>query len=415
MSTTTIAKGLYARVNDGNGKFPWVKVEIKRQHPVPVWNATSYFLRYAENHVRRVVPLGKDLNTAFIAWQNHEVDMIRAKQGKFSLHREISVPDSRERLTIAKAVQIFISENLDAEAKGKLAARSVVAYNTAANGFLGQVGVVYVDEITREVLLAHETWLHKHLEKKSYGMTETTVGNRFRYLSIFLSRHGIKMVKNRKQTDGDKGLLRFDEAPKQPKKGRNGNAAPDMYTPEELNKLLSVATKDEADLIQFFLRLGVRDGEAQVAKWTDIEDHRDEDDKIVHDLHIQKKPEFHWTPKDKEDRLIPIETGLYQRLMERRKNQTPKNDLIFPNSLGGRDVNLIHRLQQASRRAGLTKRPTLHKFRRTYASLMIGQSDLQTVQELLGHSDIKTTALYLAPDRSKARRATRTAFSGVGD
>ncbi len=57
--------------------------------------------------------------------------------------------------------------------------------------------------------------------------------------------------------------------------------------------------------------------------------------------------------------------------------------------------------------------PTLHRFRRTYASMMISHSDLQTVSSLLGHADIETTALYLAKDDAKARVGTRTAFKDV--
>lgn len=46
---------------------------------------------------------------------------------------------------------------------------------------------------------------------------------------------------------------------------------------------------------------------------------------------------------------------------------------------------------------------------------MIADSNLQTVKELLGHSDIAATSLYLAPDREKARQASKTAFEGIGD
>ena len=220
------------------------------------------------------------------------------------------------------------------------------------------------------------------------------------------------MVKDRRQLNNDPGLLRFDEAPKQPKKGRNGNAAPDKYSLDEINQMLAVATDDEKDLIQFFLRLGVRDEEAQYAEWSDIETRR-EDEELIHEFHVREKPEYDWKPKDTEDRMLPIADALYNRLMERKKRVT--GNLIFPNSVGTPDANLIRRLQEASNRAKLTKRPTLHKFRRTYASLMIADSDLQTVSTLLGHSDLRTTALYLAPDQVKGRQASRTAFDGVGD
>jgi integrase len=57
--------------------------------------------------------------------------------------------------------------------------------------------------------------------------------------------------------------------------------------------------------------------------------------------------------------------------------------------------------------------PTLHRFRRTYASAMISHSDLQTVSALLGHSNIETTSRYLATDETKARTGTRTAFKDM--
>jgi integrase len=411
----TYADGMYARVSV-NGKFYWAPVEVKRQNPVPLDNTTSYIYRKMVNGVRKVTPLGKDLGGAFVRYRNLESDTERIKLGKTSLHHDAADTDSTNahRRTVVEAAETFIADNLDAEDKGKLSDSSVLAYNNAVIAFRNQVKVCYMDEITREVLLDHETYLHKSLEKRANGKKQTTIANRFRYLNIFLGRNGIKMVKDRRQIPNDPGLLRFDEAPKEPKRGRNGNAAPDMYSLDEINKLLAVATEDEKDLIQFFLRLGVRDEEAQYAEWSDIETRR-EGGELVHEFHVQEKPKYDWKPKDREDRLIPVENGLYKRLMERRAKRATVGDLIFPNSKGTPDAHLIRRLQAASERAGLTKRPTLHKFRRTFASLMIGGSDLQTVQELLGHSDIETTALYLAPDHAKARKAARTAFNGVGD
>jgi hypothetical protein len=93
--STTFAKGLYARIND-RGKFIWTRIEIRRKNPVPVDNATSYFLRYVENRKRIVKPLGKNLETAFTAWQNHESDKERIAEGKAPIYQDdISITQAR--------------------------------------------------------------------------------------------------------------------------------------------------------------------------------------------------------------------------------------------------------------------------------------------------------------------------------
>jgi integrase len=402
------AKGLYARVNT-DGKFSLQRVEIQRRNPVVVANTTAYFLRYVENGERKVEPLGKDIRMAFIAWQNHISDVERMKSGKSPIHRdELGEVDEQKRVTITDAVQRFIDENNDRLAKGKLNKDSVYAYNKAAEAFRDEVPVRFMDEITREVLLAHETYLHKTLQKRAFGKRETTITNRFRYLNIFLGRNGIKMTKDKRQIPGDPGLLSHDESPREPDHG-----VPQKYTDDEIKKLIAAATEDEKDLIYFRLMLGTRDEEGEVAEWSDIETRR-EGGRVIHQFHVQEKRHFNWTPKSKKARLIEMNDFLYNRLMERREKRVQTGDLIFPALRGGRDRHLIRRIQAAATRAGLKQRQQMqHLFRKNYASAMVGSSDIQTVQQQLGHADANTTMGYLSPDRAKARRASETAFTEI--
>jgi integrase len=256
--------------------------------------------------------------------------------------------------------------------------KTIRAYKVAVEEFRKSCTKKFLSEIGRQDLIDFMGWLRKQPPKlrkddtprkpRRSGDPNRTYFNKVNNVVIFLSAHGI----NR--------LLKKSEYPKFAEK-------PVVYYEAEQVKALYAATKNDEErfTLDYFLKSGVRDGEAAHAEYSDVKSGF---------LNIVDKPHLKWHPKHWHIRRIPIPQDLIAAIAERQR-KNPNSKLIFPNGAGNPDEHLLRIVQRVAKNAGNTFHADLHTFRRTYATLFSGTAKIQTIQYLLGHKDIKTTMRYL--------------------
>jgi integrase/recombinase XerD len=113
--------------------------------------------------------------------------------------------------------------------------------------------------------------------------------------------------------------------------------------------------------------------------------------------------------KGKKDRYVPLPPKLLQALREYWKEIQPKAWLFEGNTIGRRLTKETPErwCSLARELAGIAKPVTPHTLRHSFAThLLEGGTDLRTIQILLGHRSLSTTAIYLhiaanAPQLSK--------------
>jgi len=103
--------------------------------------------------------------------------------------------------------------------------------------------------------------------------------------------------------------------------------------------------------------------------------------------------------KGQKERLVPISPRLLKVLRVYWLTCRPKT-WLFPGAIDPAKrltENAVRRLcEQSAERAGLNKRITPHTLRHSFAThLLEAGVDLLTVQALLGHNHLRTTAIYL--------------------
>jgi len=101
--------------------------------------------------------------------------------------------------------------------------------------------------------------------------------------------------------------------------------------------------------------------------------------------------------KGKKDRYARLTPGLLELLREYWREFRPQK-LLFPGAVVDKQYDQTtpgQLLKRACRKAGITKRVSMHTLRHTFAThLLEAGVNLRVIQQMLGHEKIQTTVLY---------------------
>jgi integrase/recombinase XerD len=171
--------------------------------------------------------------------------------------------------------------------------------------------------------------------------------------------------------------------------GKRPRRLPAVLGPDEVAALLDAAPpgRDRA-LLQTAYACGVRISELLHLRVPDIDSAR----MVVVVRH----------GKGAKDRLVPLSVRLLGELRAFWRWHRSRT-WLFPGETAGRPLHTgtVQRMfQRVRRRAGLAKAATVHTLRHSFAThLLEAGVDVFTLQRLLGHKSLSTTALYLHVSR----------------
>lgn len=240
--------------------------------------------------------------------------------------------------------------------------KTIKAYKSCICTFADHFSPRHPREVTTDEIRGYLDYLLT--EKKASAGTVNQVLNALRFLYVELYKKPLKL--------GD------IPRPKKIKK------LPPVLGQEEIGRLMSaVANLKHRCLLMVAYSGGLRVGEVVRLKPSDIDGER----RLIH-VHFGK---------GKKERYTLLGEATLEQLREYWKKDRPK-EWLFPGErasgyLSERSAEQI--FADASRCAGIEKKVSFHTLRHSFATHLLESGvDLRTIQELLGHSSIKTTEIY---------------------
>lgn len=438
---------IHIRVRTKNGKHPfakpvWSKGKLKPFYAVvdgveELHREGIYYLRYRVGQDRTFEQIGQDIGLVLATKMRREAAILdgtltksvrKALTPEPAATKTVSTPtDGRHPLL--ESIRTYLTEK-----KAHRSNKTYLAYSSTWRSFLeyitlpeykdelsydactlradasekltpvvpAHLSIHDLEDITREQILNFVLYLRDEgsCERSRYNQTTHVVSLFHHYELKSPIRRGDKPTFTKKKVQG--------------------------YSEDILNKMFAVATEDEADLLLFFLCVGLRAGEVEFACWPDLDL-----DSAIHT--VTEHLDLGFKPKDREEGTIPLPPNLVDRLRARRRRY-PKSRLIFPTPDGKPNRHLLRTIKRLGLRSGVNcghcvnkkrqscathavcKHIILHKLRKSFARMMHANgTPLRDVQAMLRHSDPLTTQGYIEHESAQAlHRNSAAAFTRFG-
>ena len=300
----------------------------------------NWVYQYYVNGKRTRIYLGAFANKALVKYKKAELDILYGKKK--------NVP--AEKTPVHKILHDYFNI-LALRCSNKAHIHNT---KTRIKRFIDQTNIHYINQTTRQKI---ETFLH---QRKLNGKSDLTIKNEL--IAI-------------------KGLINFcvdnhyliTNPAKDIKVAREQKRPPVFFTEQQISELLEkIDNYPMRYMVYISLSTGVRPNELQAMEWQDW----DFDRNI---LTIPKSKSRYW-------RTIPFNNALSNKIKEIARNKGKCFDY----------ATIPPRKQVLKLRKELSFDFNYYDLRHTYAcQLLLNGMDIKTVQQLMGHREIKTTMIYL--------------------
>ena len=320
------------------------------------------------------------------------------------LHRLLS--DAERPYTVGELMDDWLrSKRIEHHSKP----RSIEAFGCAARRFGARWGELPVDALDAAAIDAFK-------EERLRDVAPATLNVDLDHL-----RNALRFARERGRLSAPPTVRRVRDARRR---------VPKLLSQTEVGGLIALVSADGSAPGERFSRLepivrlaiagGLRSDEVRWLRWCDVDLQRGL-------LHVRSKPG--WSPKSSAERTVPMHCELVRWLTRWRASLTRilergllAEDWVAPflplegGRGGGQGVPgrqwvrgvLTQELRRLFEAAGVPRVGPhhLHKLRGTFAVRVLeGGGSLESLREILGHADLRSTAVYLAATDAAKRRA----------